>query len=298
MTTDYIKHLRAQGLNVQTITTQERRLKFFFSWLDAKHISEPTRDDIRTYQDFITARKTKDRKSYSISVQRGYMTCVRDFYQWQCDTAERITNPALGIELPRIGQALPGMAATENQVERVIGRMPIKTDRNVRNRALLELVFATGMRTGEVCRLHLRDIDLETSRIHIRESKGLKDRVIPVSRRAVFWLRHYLTYARKSLLKEKASEFVFVSTQTDRLGPSQTREIVKRAFKGAGLKGHLRLLRHSYATILLEHGMDIRHIQELLGHKNLETTEIYTHVSIGHLKDVHRRTHPREQRPN
>ncbi len=161
-------------------------------------------------------------------------------------------------------------------------------------RAILELLYSSGLRRQEVLNLERSDIDRQRRVILVRLGKGKKDRFVPLSERALYWLDKYLTEARPQLCDDPQQPLLFVSTTGNPLHPNDISSRVRRLMNRAGItkKGSCHLFRHTVATMMLDGGADVRHIQELLGHRNLGTTQIYTHVSIGKLCEVHARTHP------
>lgn len=296
---NYIVYLQAKGYSQITIADKARVLDYFLNFLKSLGVFELCLIDVAIMELFynsVLALKQKDGRFYSADRRRRYLVYVRDFFYWAIDKNLMLSNPALKIELPKIRPALPANVLSISQIDLAINLISLKTPVGVRNRSVVELLMASGLRTSELCNLTLKDVDLNCRRLSIRKSKGLKDRVLPISRRASFWLGYYLAHERKKFLKRSNPPFVYLSLYCKKMSNEQTLNMVKEVFSKAGLKASLRLLRHSYATHLLEQGMDIRYIQELLGHKKLETTQIYTRVSIGKLKSVHQSTHPLERR--
>jgi integrase/recombinase XerD len=164
----------------------------------------------------------------------------------------------------------------------------------VRDRAMLEVFYSTGMRRTELCRLELPDFNAERRTLHIRQGKGKKDRMVPVGERAVAWLGRYLREARPRLCLDTRTQTLFLTGYGDAFNPDVISRRVTEWMQKAGIakKGSCHLLRHTCATHMLEGGADIRYIQQLLGHEKLDTTAIYTEVSIKQLQEVHARCHP------
>ncbi|WP_411783378.1 tyrosine-type recombinase/integrase [Leptospira kirschneri] len=205
-----------------------------------------------------------------------------------------LKNPFLEIKLPRKGRRLPRNILSVEEVERILSVPDLGTPLGIRNRTILELFYSTGMRLFELQKLEIRDIDFLKKRIFVREGKGKKDRVIPVSKRAIDWTRKYLEEVRLGYVKEVDNQSLFLSWKGDPLQTNWILNCVTQAKKKAGVekKGSTHMFRHTTATLMLENGADIRHIQEMLGHKDLGTTQIYTHVAIRKLKEVYEKTHP------
>ncbi|MFQ3870574.1 tyrosine-type recombinase/integrase [Leptospira kirschneri] len=219
---------------------------------------------------------------------------MKSFYMYLEKKEYILKNPFLEIKLPRKGRRLPRNILSVEEVERILSVPDLGTPLGIRNRTILELFYSTGMRLFELQKLEIRDIDFLKKRIFVREGKGKKDRVIPVSKRAIDWTRKYLEEVRLGYVKEVDNQSLFLSWKGDPLQTNWILNCVTQAKKKAGVekKGSTHMFRHTTATLMLENGADIRHIQEMLGHKDLGTTQIYTHVAIRKLKEVYEKTHP------
>ncbi len=203
-------------------------------------------------------------------------------------------NPASELELPRIGFRLPKAVLTASEAEQVINQANVHDPLGLRDRAILETLYSTGMRRLELVNLTLWDLDLERATAIIRQGKGKKDRAIPLGDRAALWVRKYLEEARPHLASEPDERIVFLSNAGEPLSLDYLTELVRGYVDAAdvGKRGACHLFRHTMATLMLEGGADIRFIQAMLGHADLKTTQIYTHVAIRQLQEIHRATHP------
>jgi site-specific recombinase XerD len=202
-------------------------------------------------------------------------------------------DPALLLESPRAGRPLPRVLRVD-QVDRLLVAPDVDTPVGVRDRALLELLYASGARVAEACGLDLDALDLRQRQVRLA-GKGGRERIVPIGAPAVAALERYLHAARPRLLEgRRAQSALLVGVRGGRLGVRDAREVVTRAGRAAGI-GHVspHALRHAFATHLLDRGADIRQVQELLGHASLATTQRYTHLSRGRLREVHTRAHPR-----
>lgn len=201
-------------------------------------------------------------------------------------------DPAALLATPQQGRSLPRVLRLD-QVERLLGAPDVSTPDGCRDRALLEFLYATGARVAEACGLDLADLDLDDGLVRL-DGKGGKQRLVPLGRPAIQALHTWLQGARPALSDGRAQDAVFLNTRGSRLGTRDARTAVERAARLAGL-GHVtpHTLRHCYATHLLEHGADVRQVQELLGHASLATTQRYTHLSRGRLREIHTAAHPR-----
>jgi site-specific recombinase XerD len=201
-------------------------------------------------------------------------------------------DPAVLLGSPKQGRHLPRVLRVD-EVERLLGAPDVATPTGLRDLALLELLYASGARIGEVCGLDLEDLDLAQQLVRL-SGKGGKERIVPLGEPAVDAARLYLGAGRPALLGSSVTPAVFLNTRAGRLGTRDARTAVERAAMAAGL-GRVtpHTLRHSFATHLLDRGADLRMVQELLGHASLATTQQYTHLSRGRLREVHARAHPR-----
>ena len=227
------------------------------------------------------------------SVARA-VACYRGFYRFLVIDGRLKINPADDVRPPRVWSALPRYLSVED-IDRLMMQPDVKTPRGLRDRALIELLYATGMRVSELTTLRPADVNLDASYLTCT-GKGEKQRIVPIGEEAALWVRRYLAGARAALLGRRSSPRLFVNA---RGGSALTRvgfwKILKGYAKQAGLTSSLspHMLRHSFATHLLERGADLRAIQMMLGHADLSTTQIYTHVLEQRLRTIYDRFHPR-----
>jgi integrase/recombinase XerD len=222
------------------------------------------------------------------------VAAVRGFFRFAALTQHLGTNPADDLQAPRAWPALPKFLGVD-EVERLISQPDVATPRGLRDRALIEVLYATGLRVSELIRLRASDLNLEAGYLSTT-GKGNKQRIVPIGEQASAWLTKYILEARPALLGRKSSPWLFVNAKQ---GTSLTRVGFWKILKGYGMKAGIsrtlspHVLRHSFATHLLEHGADLRSIQMMLGHADLSTTQIYTHVLEARLRAVYDRFHPR-----
>jgi integrase/recombinase XerD len=228
------------------------------------------------------------------SVARA-IACYRGFFRFLVIEGRLKTNPAGELRAPRAFKALPRHLSVE-EVDRLLEQPDVTTSRGLRDRALIELLYATGLRVSELISLRPADVNLEASYLTCT-GKGERQRIVPMGDEATAWVRRYLRDARPALLGKRSSPRLFVNAR--RGGPGLTRvgfwKILKAYGRGAGVTAALspHMLRHSFATHLLERGADLRAIQMMLGHADLSTTQIYTHVLQQRMRTVYDRFHPR-----
>ena len=202
-------------------------------------------------------------------------------------------DPAAELELPRVGYKLPNVM-NKDEAERVLGQPKIEVPLGIRDRAMLEILYSSGLRRMELLHLKLYDVDQKHGLITVREGKGKRDRVVPIGERALAWLDMYLNTLRPEIVRQPDNGIVFLTSNGAPFTPNHLSWLARQYVKSAGIGkgGACHIFRHTMATLMLEGGADIRYIQAMLGHVRLDTTQIYTHVSIRTLKQVHTTTHP------
>jgi len=255
-----------------------------------------TREHVERYQHWIqrTPSAYGRQAGYARMTQR--LSAVRLFFGWLARNHHILFSPAAEIELPKKPRRrLPKQVLTAEQVDAVLELANAETPLGIRDRAILETLYSTGIRRKELTRLAVHDVDAHRSVLTVRDGKGSKDRVVPIGARALVWLNKYVREVRPVLCREPESRVMFFTVwgkpmKTHYLG-ALVRDYLDRACLGhVGVCCHV--FRHSMATLMLENGADVRYLQEILGHANLQTTEQYTHVAINKLKQVHMATHP------
>ena len=196
--------------------------------------------------------------------------------------------------MPRMERRLPKHVLTTAEVEQVLNTPDLQTDVGVRDRAMLETLYSTGMRRMELVGLKLFDVDIERGTVMIRQGKGRKDRMIPIGERALAWIARYRDEVRPQWALAQDDGILFLTMQGESLSLNRLTQMVREYIEAAqiGKQGSCHLFRHTMATLMLENGADTRVIQAILGHASLESTQIYTQVSIRHLREVHAATHP------
>jgi integrase/recombinase XerD len=277
------------GLSKNTVEAYQRDLLAFAAWLSKDEItlSSATREDILRYQG---VRLRESRKARS---EARLLSSLRRFYRYLCREEIRESDPTTQIESPRLGRPLPE-GLTEEEVEALLEQPDIKQNLGLRDRTMLEVLYATGLRVSELVSLTVEQLNMRQGLIRCI-GKGNKERLVPLGEVALDWLQQYQIEARPLLLLGHVSEDLFPT----RRGKAMTRQafwyLIKRYAQQAEIKKHLspHTLRHAFATHLLNHGADLRVVQLLLGHSDLSTTQIYTHVARERLKSLHASHHPR-----
>ena len=229
-----------------------------------------------------------------LRTQKQRLAAIKHFFRWLGRNSYILANPASEIELPRVPPRKPPEVLTLGEVEQVLAQPDITTLYGLRDRAILETLYSTGMRRKELSLLAFSDIQSEAGILRVRHGKGKKQRIIPIGERALGWIRRYLADVRPQLATTPDDGTLFLSFTGKPFWPDSLTQMARDYVKKAGIKkpGSCHLFRHTMATLMLEGGADIRFIQEMLGHALLDSTEIYTHVSIKKLKEIHSTTHP------
>ena len=299
-TDEYLEWLRMQNRTPAAVAGRWEELKTFLRWAEERGLrypSEISRPMLESYQRHLWRyRRPKCGKPLGVSTQRAKLIAVRQYFGWLCRRRMLEANPAADLELPRPEKRLPIESLSIAEMERILALPDVGDPLGVRDRSMLELLYSTGIRRAELARLDLCDLyrDRRVLRVH---GKGRKERVAPVGVRALGWVIRYLDEVRPLLLIDPGEPALFLSGYGRRFNVEalgrKIGDYIEKARIGRRAGAHL--IRHTCATHLLEGGADIRYIQQLLGHEKLETTAIYTEVSIVQLQAVHARCHPAER---
>jgi integrase/recombinase XerD len=303
MLVSFLSYQRLKHYSDNTVKSQQQMLRPFIAWCEERGLRRPgevTRPVLERYQRHLFHWRKQNGRPLSFGSQKSRLLAVRAWFRWLAREHHIAYNPASELELPRLEHRLPQHVLTVGEAEAVLRQADVGEALGLRDRAILETLYSTGMRRMEVCGLVLYDLDSERGTIVVRQGKGRRDRVIPIGERAVLWIERYVAEVRPSLVVEPDRGVLFLSLDGAALAPSHLTDRVRRYVTAAlGRRGACHLFRHTMATLMLEGGADVRYIQQMLGHRSLATTEIYTHVSIRALKAIHTATHPArlERRP-
>ena len=292
----YKEELRVLNYSPLTIRKRHYALKDFLAWSLEKKIHFVKDISRKTIEDYIHFYYDK-KPNISTRTRITVLESIKGLFGWLYNKNHILINPAGHIEYPKSPKSLPRHILTPEEVKKVFETADIQTPVGFRDRAILELLYSTGIRRQEICHLYLEDINFDGKTLLIREGKGRKDRWIPVGVAAINWILEYSQKVRPFFLKANQSPYLFLSMNADRLTEAYLGIQVSLYVGKAQIakRGGCLLFRHSMATTMLENGADIRFIQQMLGHSDLSTTQLYTHVSLGKLKEVHARTHPAEK---
>ena len=287
----YLHFARTEkNLSANTLEAYRQDLSRLSNYLGGRDISTVTLADLRAYLDLLRSGGLSHR-----SIAR-HVTTIRGLFQFLTDEVPLASNPAELLGSPAIGHSLPKYLS-EKRVEDLVGAPNLDSVTGLRDRAMLDLLYATGMRVSELIQLRIADLDDDAGVVRVT-GKGRKQRLIPVGRQALASVAEYASSQRGHLLKGRVSPYLFVTSR----GTCMTRQafwkLLRTHGKAIGIFHNLspHVLRHTFATHLLEGGADLRSLQAMLGHSDIGTTQIYTHVLRSHLEQTVKRHHPRENR--
>jgi len=286
----FLLHLSAErGLSAHTVRAYASDLSRYFEWAERSQVDplHPTHRDLRRYLAYL------DRSGYARRTVARRLAAVRTFMAYLTEQGIVASDPSRVVSAPKVPRRLPAVVPRD-ALQALLDAPDAQSHIGIRDRAVLELLYATGMRVSELSGMRLDRLDLRTGGVTVM-GKGSRERTLPLHPYAVSRIRDYLDRSRPHLLKGPDPGTVFLSRRGNPLSPDAVRRLLKRhlASAGAALSLSPHALRHTFATHLLEEGADLRTVQELLGHVALSTTQIYTHVSMRRLQDVHHQAHPR-----
>lgn len=289
--------MRVKGFSENTVLGSLDSLRYFFNWADMRGIRQPrevTKPVLERYQRFLYHYRKQNGEPLSFRTQNSRLSYVRNFFRWLARGNYILSNPASDLELPRIEKRLPRSFFSAAEADAIINQANLATPIGIRDRAIMETFYSTGIRRSELARLTVYDIDSERETVLIRDGKGKKDRMVPIGSRALHWINKYLREVRPILAIEPDEGLLFLTKDGLSICLDFLTIMVKRYVEAARIrkKGSCHIFRHSMATLMLEGGADIRFIQQMLGHNRLESTEIYTQVSLRKLRAVFLATHP------
>lgn len=278
-----------RGLSQNTLTSYRSDITAFSRWLEQRHLTllDADRGHLQAYLAERIAHHARPRSTARL------LSSLRQLFRFLCREGLRSDDPSALIESPKMGRSLP-KSLSESDIEALLQAPDTSTALGLRDRTMLELMYASGLRVSEIVALTMEQVSIQRGLLRLI-GKGNKERLVPMGEEALDWLQRYSSTARVDLLSGKRSDAVFVTAR----GQAMTRQafwyMIKRMATKADIKVTLspHTLRHSFATHLLNHGADLRVVQMLLGHSDLSTTQIYTHVARERLKQLHAAHHPR-----
>jgi len=278
------------GLSRNTLDSYHRDLRQFAGWLEAQSGSDLLSVDQGTIQEYLAHKfRTKARASTAARL----LSTLKRFYRHAMRQNVIKVDPTLRIDTPKLPRALP-KTLTETDVENLLAAPALEGPLGLRDRAMLEVLYASGLRVSELVTLKVPQVSRDMGVVRVL-GKGSKERLVPLGEEALAWIERYLREARPQLLGARVSDVLFVTTRAAAMTRQAFWYSIKRYALQAGLNKPVspHTLRHAFATHLLNHGADLRVVQLLLGHSDISTTQIYTHVAQQRMKQLHARHHPR-----
>lgn len=295
----HLDHLRSLGYARSTVSCRTVHLARVIRWLSTKGIlgmDDLDRGSVAALGGAAEAHRTQEGAPLSLSTVSSLLSALRMFLVWAAH--ERITTEPLDafVRHMRAARRLPRAVLSSAEVERILAIPALDARLGLRDRAILEVLYSTGIRRMELIGLDLGHVDASRGLLYIRDGKGAKDRYVPIGNRALRWVARYLEEGRPQLCRAQSPPAIFLSARGGRIRPNRLTERLHRyvTAAGTGKSGSCHIFRHTMATLMHDRGADIRDLQALLGHASLATTELYTHVSGDRLRAVHAATHPAE----
>ncbi len=294
---DYLDWIEVHNYSPRTVVGFGASLAVFVTWCAERGVTRPaevTRPVLERYQRHLFHRRKPDGTPLSNRTQYGRLVPIRGLFRFLVRHNRILSNPASDLEMPRVEHRLPRHVLSASEAEAVLAVPELSLGFGVRDRAMLEVLYSTGMRRRELIGLSVWDLDAERGTVTIRQGKGRRDRMIPIGERAAAWVAKYSADVRATLEVPPDAGVLFLTKEGLDFTPDHLSGLVSRYVDAADMakRGSCHLFRHTMATLMLEGGADIRFIQQMLGHAELSTTQVYTQVSIRALKAIHTATHP------
>lgn len=297
----YIEDCLARGQSDATANTKTALLQMFVKWSEHQGISEVTQVDLallERYRIYLHRyRKHQDNAPLELSTQRMRLMAVTGLLKRLYYYGIVLSDDYAKFPLPKVHRQIPKQIPDEDEIDPILHQTLTKGRMGLRDRAILEVYYATGIRRAELAGLDIRDVDFKHQMVTVRKGKGGDDRRVPIAQRALDWVEKYLNELRGRLVTMASGEALFLGETGKRIQESRLTTLVGGYIRrsGIGKSGSCHALRHATATHMLRHGADIRYVQEMLGHQCIESTQIYTHVTVTDLQGVYSRTHPAAQ---
>jgi len=293
----FLSELEVANASPYTQSVRRNTLDKFLRWCHERGIelaSEITFEILQAYQRYLFHYTNPHTgKKITPETQANYLRSVKLWTEWMVNIGTLEEDPARNLQLPKTKRQLPNAFLTQEQVEATLNATDVTTLLGIRDRAILETFYSTAMRRNELRCLELRDLNFESRLVHIRHGKGGKERMVPIGERAAEWVQKYIVDVRPMLLR-RPTEALFLTKIGNPVHLVTLGKLARQYLDAAGITrvGGCHMFRHAAATQMMENGADVCCLQELLGHASLSTTQVYTHVTIKHLCQVHDQTHP------
>ncbi len=288
---NYMYYLSVEkGLSKNTIESYRRDLKTFIALMKQRQVNTPDEVDREALSFFIADLKKKGRATATIS---RCIASIRSFFNYLLQEGLIDKNPTLELESPKLEKKLPRVL-TSGEIDRLLAQPVLGDNNGQRDKAMLELLYASGIRISELVSLNISDFDPRVGFLRC-SGKGMKERIVPIGSLAINSVNEYVVGSRSQLLKSNGETALFVNLQGNRMTRQGFWKIFKKYARKSKIQGEItpHTLRHSFATHLLENGADLRSVQEMLGHSDISTTQIYTQITRRKIKEIYDQAHPR-----
>jgi integrase/recombinase XerD len=287
----YLQSMRERNLSARTLQQTSRHVERFIDFARVRTLGEITHDIIFAYQVKLWSEGLR------VSTQRGILITVGLFLRYHHEQGNLFYDLSLKIKLPKLRDALPDKIVSRAEMTQILAMPDTKSAKGIRDRAMLELLYSSGLRRQELVNLNLYDFNENERTLTIRQGKGQKDRIVPIGKVAVKWLKTYLSDVRRYYVASDKEQALIISLRTGKRLFWNAVCLVIREYRLRSKKSFsAHSFRHACATHMLQNGADVRYVQEMLGHASARTTQIYTHLDIKDLKHAAKRSHPREQK--
>jgi integrase/recombinase XerD len=292
-----LKILNRSPLTIRNIKSGLDKMVLFLECEGIVDLVQLNQDTLHLFQEDLAYRLTPKGKQLSARTREKYLCSVRSFTGYLYDKDYLAADLSKTIKLPKQPKRLPKVILNHAEVKRLLAAPDMRTNDGYRNRIILEVLYDTAIRAAEMAAVKTGDLDLENGYLTIRSGKGAKDRVVPISSRVCKLINTYLLMIRPVMTQGKDKGYLVLNRWGTKMTPTAVWAIVKRCTELSGIRKNVttHTFRHACATHMLKNGAPIRHIQELLGHESLESTQIYTKVTINDLKEIHAKYHPGEK---
>lgn len=297
----FLEHLERNEYSKRTVESYISDLKRFLTFIEKyytsiENISQITKNIILDYYDYLKEVQNYKGKSLSPKTISHRLVVLKSFFKYLYFEDYIINDPTANIRLPKCENNLNNKVLTEEEIFKIIESIKPVTLEKIRDRAIVELFYSTGIRTSEMADIKIHDIDLKQQVLTVVKGKGAKTRLVPIGMHACYYLETYLARSRKHFLQNTQSEYLFLNNRSTPFNRNTLNKLMERLTRHLGFKKKVTCYtyRHSIATQLIQNKVDIKFVQELLGHESIKTTQRYCHLTITDLKKVHALFHPRE----
>lgn len=293
-------HLLVRNFSGKTLETYGYGMRKFFRYLREMGLTDLaalTPSDIRDYQIHVMEAVNAKGGLNGVRTNNTHLQAVKTFFSVMRQEGYLVGDPARDVPFAKVPQTLPRSVLTKEEMRKLLDAPDTGTAVGYRDRAMLEVLYSTGLRRSELLALRPDDVDTQDGYLRVNQGKGGKDRVVPLGKVAGKYVENYLKVIRPQLLKGQVCPFLFLNQYGEPMGKDALTQLVHKHARAAGLTKRVtpHTFRHTCATLMMKNKANLRHVQELLGHGSLETTQVYTQVSAVDLKEAHQKFHPRER---